>query len=379
LNKQIVILGTAHPFRGGITTFNERLARQLQTEGNIVTIYNFSLQYPSFMFPGKTQYSTESPPANLTILSKLNSISPLNWLKVGNELHKLKPDILIVRYWLPLMAPALGTVLRRVKKNHHTKIIAITDNVIPHEKRIGDVAFTKYFVKPCDAFITMSDKVSNDLKKINHTKKAIQVLHPLYDSFGAMVNKQVARQKLGLLPQQKVLLFFGFIRKYKGLDMLLQAVAILKNENKATNIKLVIAGEFYENENDYRQLIKTLGINDMLLLKNDFVNDANVRYYFGAADVVVQPYRNATQSGVTPLAYHFEKPMIVTRVGALPDYVPNGKAGIVCEPNAAAIANAITEYFEKSEDYFLPALQIEKQKYSWHKFAETILQLAGEI
>lgn len=373
--KKIVILGPAHPFRGGgITTFNERLAREFMSMGNEVTIYNFTLLYPSFLFPGKTQYATGPAPEDLTILQRLNSIWPLSWLKTGKEIKALKPDLVVVRYWLPLMGPALGSVLRVVKKNKHTKIVAITDNILPHEKRPGDTAFTKYFLKPCDAFITMSDKVMKDLNQFNVTVPVKKVEHPLYDNFGKAVAKIDARQHLKLDHEDKILLFFGFIRKYKGLDILLDAIKILKDKNfQNGHFKLLVAGEFYDDQNIYLQQIQQLGIGDIVIFSSDFIEDNDVKYYFGASDVVIQPYRNATQSGVTPLAYHFEKPMIVTNVGALPDYVPNGKVGLVCEPNAQAIAESIVEYFTQGENHFLPFLQEEKKKYSWEKLAEEVL------
>jgi glycosyltransferase involved in cell wall biosynthesis len=383
LIQNIVILGPAHPFRGGgITTFNERLATEFQHMGYKVTIYNFSLQYPAFLFPGKTQYSDQPAPAHLNILQKVNSINPFNWLKVGNELRKLKPDLIVVRYWLPLMGPALGTILRKVKKNHHSKVIAITDNVIPHEKRMGDKSFTHYFLKPCDGFITMSEKVMNDLRSIEPKKPALQVAHPLYDSFGAAISKSAARKELGIDNSERVMLFFGFIRKYKGLDILLKAVGLLKEKMQHStfkNIKLLIAGEFYEDEKNYQQMIDDLGIRDLLILKTHFIADNEVKNFFCAADVVVQPYRNATQSGVTPLAYHFEIPMIVTNVGALPAYVPHNKAGWVAEPDAASLANAIEQYFALGEDYFLPQLREEKKKYSWPVFVNQIIELAESV
>lgn len=379
--KNIVILGPAYPFRGGgITTFNERLARELMRMGNNVIIYNFSLLYPSFLFPGKTQYATGSAPTDLKILPRLNSISPISWIKTGNEIKALKPDLVIVRYWLPFMGPALGTVLRRVKKNKHTKIVAITDNILPHEKRPGDRILTQYFLKSCDAFITMSDKVLNDLQQFHVTAPVNKVDHPLYDNFGEAVIKTEARKHLALNDGDAILLFFGFIRKYKGLDILLDAIALLKEKGfKDGRFKLLVAGEFYEDQNTYMQKIKDLSIADNVILKSDFIEDNEVKYFFCASDVVVQPYRNATQSGVTPLAYHFEKPMVVTNVGALPDYVPNGKVGLVCEPNAQAIADSIEEYFSYGEAYFLPYLREEKKKYTWNHLTDVIRDLANSL
>ena len=375
--KKVVIIGPAWPLRGGLATFDQRLSKQFTDEGMDCSIYSFSLQYPSFLFPGTTQYSSEPAPAGIKIFSAINSVNPFNWISVGNRLKKLKPDVIVVRYWLPCMGPALGTVLRRVKKNGHTRVVAITDNVLPHEKRPGDTSFTKYFLASCDAFITMSEKVLHDLKLFVNNKPMTQVLHPLYDNFGAPVTKEEARKTLGLNQQEKIILFFGFIRKYKGLDMLLEAMKIIKQKN--AGIKLLVAGEFYEDEKPYRELIEKNQLNDVLILRTEFIADSAVKYYLCAADVVVQPYRNATQSGVTPLAYHFEKPMIVTNVGSLPALVPDGKVGLVAEPDPASIAAAIMRYFELGENYFIPHLRSEKEKYSWHQLTEAILKLADDI
>ena len=375
---RVIIIGPAHPLRGGLASYNERLAKQFIDEGNEVTIYTFSLQYPSFIFPGTTQYSTEPKPSNLTINVCINSINPFNWIKVGNNLKNEKPDLVIVRYWLPFMGPCLGFILRQIKKNKQTKIVCIADNIIPHEKRFGDKAFTKYFVQPVDAFITMSDKVMTDLKLFAPTKPTQLVAHPLYDNFGEKVSKEEARLKLGIKNEELILLFFGFIRKYKGLDLLLNAMKIIKNSKfNIQNSKLLIAGEFYEDRKAYDEQIEKLDLQENLILHTDFIPDSKVKYYLCAADVVVQPYKNATQSGVTPLAYHFEKPMIVTNVGGLPSLVPNNKVGLIAEPNAESIAEKIIDYFTKGEAYFLPHLIEEKKKFTWSKMTASIKQIAG--
>lgn len=373
---KVVIIGPAWPLRGGLSSFDERLARAFMAAGHSCQIWSFSLQYPSFLFPGTTQYSTEPAPEGLTIQTKINSVNPLNWLSVGNQLKNYKPDIILVRYWLPFMGPALGTILRRVRKNKHTRIIALTDNVIPHEKRPGDKMFSRYFLKSCHGFITMSEKVMKDLRTFEPHKPAKQVLHPLYDNFGEPVSKQEAREKLNLDPAAKIILFFGFIRRYKGLDLLLEAMA--DDRIKQNNIKLMVAGEFYEDREPYDEKIETLNLQPQLILHTDFITDSQVRYYLCAADAVVQPYRNATQSGVTPLAYHFEKPMIVTNVGGLPTLVPDGRSGIVCEPEPRSIADAILRFYELGEDYFIPHLRTEKQKYDWRKLVDSVIEMAGK-
>lgn len=380
--KNIVIIGSAYPLRGGgLASFNERLAREFQYEGDNVTIYTFSLQYPSFLFPGTSQYSTEQAPTDLDIKVCINSINPFNWVKVGNELKKLKPDIIVVRYWLPLMGPCLGTILRIVRKNRHTKIICIADNVLPHEKRAGDKQFTAYFIKPIDAFITMSEKVMNDLRQFT-SKPAQKLVHPLYDNFGDKINKAEARKHLGLNENDNTILFFGFIREYKGLDLLLEAMALLKDQTPNSKLqipKLLIAGEFYKDRKVYDDIIEKNQLRSDIILRTNFIADSEVKYYLSAADFIIQPYKSATQSGVTPLAYHFEKPMLVTNVGGLPDLVPDQKAGLIAEPNAESIAKEITELYKLGEDHFLPHLREEKKKYSWNVLVDAIKQLAAKI
>jgi len=376
LSKNIIIIGPAHPLRGGLASYDERLAKEFQQQGHTVSIYTFSLQYPGFLFPGTTQFSTEPAPADIDIRVRINSVNPFNWLSVGAELKKQQPDLIVVRYWLPFMGPCLGTILRIVKKNKHTKVVCIADNIIPHEKRFGDVAFTKYFVPPIDAFITMSEKVLADLPQFATNKPAKFVAHPLYDNFGEKVSQQEARARLNIKEDELIILFFGFIRKYKGLDILLDAMKILQSSPKPIP-KLLIAGEFYEDRKAYDEQIVRLGIQGLLLLKTEFIADSEVKYYLCAADVVVQPYRSATQSGVTPLAYHFEKPMVVTNVGGLPSLVPDDKVGLIAEPNAASIALKIEEYFTKGAQYFLPHLIEEKKKYSWSTMVASIFEVVG--
>ncbi|MBN8676486.1 MAG: glycosyltransferase [Chitinophagales bacterium] len=374
---KVVIIGPAHPLRGGLATFNQRLAKEFNDRGDDCSVYSFSLQYPSFLFPGKTQFTDEPAPAGIKIHTVINSVNPFNWIKIGNRLKKERPDLIIVRFWLPFMGPALGTILRRVKKNKHTKIVCIADNVIPHEKRPGDKPFTSYFLKSCDAFVTMSEKVMSDLRLFEKNKPALLVSHPLYDNFGAILSKQEARNHLGLPATEKIILFFGFIRKYKGLDILLEAMATAQLKN--TGIKLLVAGEFYEDEKIYREQIEKLQLSNSLILKTDFIPDSEVKYYLCAADAVIQPYRNATQSGVTPLAYHFEKPMVVTNVGGLPSLVPHEKVGLVVEPNPEAIAEGILRFYQLGEDYFIPHLRSGKEKYSWASLVQAITKLADAV
>jgi glycosyltransferase involved in cell wall biosynthesis len=295
---------------------------------------------------------------------------------MGLQLKQAKPDLIIVRFWLPFFGPCLGTILRIAKWNKHTKVISIVDNMIPHERRIGDKLFTQYFANAIDGFLTMSAKVSKDVRIFSH-KPIVLSPHPIFDHFGESITKENARNLLNLPPTDKIILFFGFIRKYKGLDLLLKAMAtpVIRN----SGIKLMIVGEFYEDATPYYTLIKELGLAEIVILHNEFVPDAEVKKYVCSADFIIQPYINATQSGVTPLAYHFEKPMLVTNVGGLADTVPNDKVGIVVEPNVDAIAQGIEKLYEKGASNYIPNIIEEKKKYSWETMASNFLILYQQI
>ncbi len=376
-SRNIVIIGPAHPLRGGLSTFNERMAREFLKNSDKVTLYTFSLQYPSFLFPGTTQYSSEPAPIDLDIRVMINAVDPLNWVRVGRKLKKEKPDLIIVRYWLPFMGPALGSILRIARSNRHTKVICIADNILPHEKRPGDKLFTAYFVGAVDGFVTMSDKVMQDLRMFEMTKPAITLHHPLYDNFGERISQKEARAFLHLPDEKKILLFFGFIRKYKGLDLLISAMD--DERIKDMGIVLLVAGEFYQNSEPYLEQIKALGLEDRILLHTHFITDSQVKYYCCAADAIVQPYRSATQSGVTPLAYHFEVPMIVTNVGGLPNMVEDGKSGLVAEPEPASIADHIIEYFCLGKEHFKEHVRTHKQKLSWKSFVLAIVKMYHDL
>ncbi|MFH0894333.1 MAG: glycosyltransferase [Bacteroidota bacterium] len=376
--KKIVILGSAHPLRGGLATYNERLARAYMEQGCDVTIYNFKLQYPSFLFPGKSQYSDSPAPEKLTIKTVVNSINPFNWCKIGRELRKLNPDLIIVKYWLPFIGPCFGTILRKAKKNKHTKVISILDNIIPHEKRFGDRMFTKYFIKPVDGFVAMSESVIKDLDTFDTVKPRVFCPHPLYDNFGAVMPRNEALEKLKLDPAFRYLLFFGFIRDYKGLDILLKAFADSSVEKLP--LRLLVAGEFYSDPKPYHELIQTLHLKDRVDLFTDFIPDDQVPLFFSACDLVIQPYKHATQSGVTQIAYHFGKPMVVTDVGGLAEIVPHGKAGYVVNPEPSAIAEAIVDFFANHKMEVLTAgVEEEKKKYAWENMTAALNSVLSQV
>ncbi|WP_107037604.1 glycosyltransferase [Brumimicrobium mesophilum] len=374
----IVIIGPAHPYRGGLAAYNERLARAFEEKGHTVKIYTFSLQYPKFLFPGKSQFVEEAPLYNLNIVRAVNSVNPLNWLKVGNEIKNSKPDLVICKFWLPFMGPAFGTILNRIKKNKHSKVISILDNIIPHESRIGDKQFTKYFVKPIDGFVAMSKKVHDDLSFFDTQKPRLISPHPIFDNFGEEVSKEIALKHLKLDPNFKYMLFFGLIRDYKGLDLLLEAFA--EKTLKDKNIKLIIAGEYYTDKTPYLELIEKYQLEDKIIHVEQFIQDSEVKYYFCASDVVVQPYKTATQSGVTQIAYHFNKPMIVTDVGGLKEMCPDGKVGYVVPVDKSLLSEAILKFFDGDQQQNMIAHIIEeKKKYSWAILVQNTFSLMDKI
>ena len=373
---KIVVLGTAWPYRGGIALFNERLAREFQKENDEVITYTFTLQYPSFLFPGKTQYSEEPAPLGMNIVRKVNSVNPFNWIKVGRELKKMAPDLIVIGFWLPFMAPCLGTIARIARKNGKTRVVSVVHNIVPHEHRIGDKMFATYFCNSVDGFVAMSDSVLNDLTLFDSVKPRVFCRHPLYDNFGKQVDREEALSELGLDSNNRYMLFFGLIRDYKGLDIMLKAYA--DSRLRQMGVKLIVAGEFYNNAEKYFELEKELGLEGEVIWHREFVPDSKVRYYFGAADIIVQPYKSATQSGVTQIAYHFEKPMIVTNVGGLAEIVPNGKAGYVVEPDEREIADAIVDFFGNNrQEEFREGLLFEKKKYAWSNMTKSVRK-AGE-
>jgi len=372
--KVITILSPAHPLRGGIASSSERLAQELQQHGYQVNIISFSLQYPGFLFPGKTQYTTDPAPEDLAITQEINSVNPLNWLKVGWRLRRLRPDLIIARFWLPFMGPCLGVIMRMAKSNGHTRVIALTDNIIPHERRFGDRLFTWFFLKAADAFLVMSKSVEQDARTLAPGKAVALAPHPVYDNYGDPVPRAAALAHLGLLPEHRYLLFFGFIREYKGLDLLLGAMADPRIRER--NIRLIVAGEYYGNREEYETLIESLGIRDLLILQTDYIPNDAVKYYFSAADLVAQPYRSATQSGISQLAYHFEKPMLATNVGGLPETVAHGEGGYIVEVDQTAIADALVDFYDQNRQPQMAAWVAQaKGQYSWGNMVKVIEDL----
>lgn len=370
----IIIIGPANPYRGGIAALNERLAIQLLNEGHQVEIINFSLQYPSFLFPGKTQFTTAPAPPQLVIKRLLNAINPINWIVVGWKLRKQKPDLVLVRFWLPLMGPSTGTLCKLIKKNKHSKIVAIVDNLIPHERRPGDRLFTRYFVNQTHGLIALSDCVYKDLDLFRGNRPKKLTPHPIYDHYGEILPKNEALQLLKLDPAFNYLLFFGFIRDYKGLDLLLEALADERIEKH--KIRLIVAGEFYANEEKYTTLIQKLNLTDKVHLYTEYIPDEEINRYFCAADLVTQPYKSATQSGVTQVGFHFHKPMLVTKVGGLPEIIAHNLSGYVVDPSPDAIAEAILDFYDhRRESLMIAEVEKAKKRFAWDNLTNTIFEI----
>lgn len=368
---KIIIVGTAFPYRGGLASYNERLAREFVKQGNEVEVITFTLQYPSFLFPGKSQFSSEPAPTDIKVLKSINSVNPLNWIKVGRAIKKKSADRVIFCYWMAFIAPCFGTIAR-IAKSPKTKMIAMIHNMIPHEPTILDKLFPKYFVDSMDGYVAMADSVIEDVKHFDKSDKPKVVSpHPIYDHYGELLTKKEAAMRLGLFDHKEYILFFGFIRQYKGLDLLLEAFA--DERLRQFPVKLIVAGEFYENPEPYLKIIQKLGLENHVVLRTKFIPDSDVRNYFSVADIVAQPYRTATQSGVSQIAYHFEKPMLVTNVGGLAEIIPDGKVGYVVNVDPKQIADALVDFYtNKRADEFIENIKVEKLKYEWSRMTAAI-------
>jgi len=370
---RIAILGPANPYRGGLAAFNERLAVEL-AKAHEVTMYTFTLQYPDFLFPGKSQFTDAPPPDLITIKRTLNSVNPLTWWATGREIKAGNYDLLLIGFWLPFMGPAFGTVARLAA----CTTIAVVHNIIPHESRIGDTLLSSYFAKSCDAFVALTDSVHEDLKEFVGRKPSTVSPHPIYDHFGPVIAPAAARNHLSLDENGEYLLFFGLVRDYKGLDLLLYAMA--DERIRAWGTKLIVAGEFYSDRPETDALIKELGLQDVVELHDHFIPDDRVADYFNAADLLVQPYRQATQSGVTPVAYHFELPMVVTDVGGLAAMCPDGVVGYVVDAHPGGIADGIVRFLADTDRARMREnIRKEKEKYRWSVMTDEILRLAKAV
>ena len=372
---KIALLSCFYPYRGGISQFNTYLYEELGKR-NIVKAFNFTRQYPEILFPGKTQYVTqddEAVPVESTSL--LDTANPFSYIKTYKAIKEWGPDVLIVRYWMSWFAPSLGYITRRMKK--HCKVISILDNVIPHEPHFFDAPLTKYFLKGSTGSVTLCEAVSKDLLKLSPDKKYTVIQHPLYSHFGQKLQREEAERKLGLEPGKKNLLFFGLIRAYKGLDILLEAFGKLPDD-----YQLIIAGEPYGSFDKYQEIIDSLPNKDRIRMNLKYIKDSEVKDYFSAADLAVLPYRSATQSGISSVSYHFEVPMIVTDTGGLRETIGDRGTGIVaqeCTPEC--ILKEIQRFFSDADlqQECIRNIRLEKERLSWNTFALKLEDFIGRL
>ena len=376
---KITILGPAHPYRGGLASIMEIMARTFQRRGDEVDIKTFTLQYPSLLFPGESQTVATPPPADLRICRCVNTMNPLNWVRVGRRIRRERPDFVLMKYWTPFMAPCFGTIARIARGNGHTKVLCQIDNVEPHEHHLTDKPFNRYYLHSVDGFVYMSEQVHSELRAYSDAP-ALFSPHPLFENFGERVERSEACVRLGLDPANRYVLFFGLIRDYKGLDLLLDAWAQLRRAGRTEGRRLIVAGEFYTAREPYLNRIADNGLQDEVLLHDRFIPDDDVKYYFSAADFVVQPYKTATQSGVTQIAYQFCVPMVVTKVGGLAEIVPDGRVGYVCEPTPKGVAGAIERMYEGDTlQRFRENCVEERRRFSWEEMCSRITELYGLV
>ena len=370
---KICILGPAHPYRGGLSAIMETMARVYKSRGDEVSIRTFTLQYPSLLFPGKTQTVSTPAPEDLEIERCVNTINPFNWIKIGRQLRQESPDFILLKYWTPFMAPCFGTIARIARQNGHTKVLCQIDNVEPHEHHIVDRPFNRYFLRSVDGFIYMSEQVHRELSEYT-SAPALFSPHPMFENFGEKIDRTEACRHLNLDPSKRYLLFFGLIRDYKGLDILLEAWQSITDDN----LRLLIAGEFYTSKEKYMPAIEAL--DERVVLYDSFVYENDVKYWFSVADAVVLPYKTATQSGVTQVAYNFRVPLVVADVGGLAEIVPDGKVGFVVNPDSQSVAEAIKKLYEGDRlEQFVQNMEEERKRFSWDEMCNRITELYESV
>lgn len=369
---KILLFGPAYPFRGGMAHFIALLYTHLVKRGHSVEIINFTRQYPNILFPGKTQQESGGAGIPVPSTALIDSINPLNWIKHGIQLRNRRADLVISTFWLPFFGPSSGT-LHKLLRRGKTKTLTILHNIVPHEHRPGDVLFTKYLFRHTDYFIVQSESVEKDLLHFVPNATYKRVALPMFSLFKDRISKEEAKKILGI-NDERVIMFFGYIRPYKGLHVLIDAMKIVKETMK---LRLLICGEFYGDEEKYREHINEAGIGDVTTVFSDYIPNEKVHLYFSAADVVVQPYVTATQSAIAQMAYFFSSPIIATNVGALPEVVIHEKSGLIVPPNdPQSLADAIVRFYdEHMERKLMTGAAEERQKYSWDAMVDAIEEL----
>lgn len=371
-SRRIVLVGPMYPYRGGIAHLSETMAACLLDRGHKVHAITFTRQYPALLFPGRTQYETGTMEERAVEAERLiDTINPFSWWIAARRIQELGAEVVIFRYWMPLFAPVFGTMARILARNN-IKSLVVVDNALPHERRPGDVLLGRYFFRAMRGCVAMSSAVDRDLDQLGVSCSRALAPHPVYDSFGKPSDRAEAREKMGLAKDLPVILFFGFVRQYKGLHVLLESMPVVRDA--LPDVCLLVAGEFYDDEEPYQKKVEALDLQKQVQLVNQYIPKDEVADYFAAADVVVQPYLSATQSGVAQVAYQFEVPIITTDVGGLAEIVPHEEAGLIVPPNdAAALASAIVRYFVDDMRASLTAgVRRQKQSLGWDQLLDAI-------
>lgn len=374
---RVAFLSTFYPFRGGIAQSNANLIQGFEKLGYTSKAYTFSRQYPDLLFPGKSQYVPEEDDTATALEARqvLDSINPVTYLKTAREIRKFQPDLLILRFWMPFFGPSLGTVAGQLRKEG-TTVISIIDNAKPHEQRPGDQIFSQYFLNRLDGAVVMSKAVKADLKNMKPHLPCLYHPHPVYDHFGQALFKDTARQQLNLDPQKHTLLFFGLVRSYKGLDLLLEAFKALPED-----YQLVVAGEVYGDESEYRNQLKDHPAHERVHLFFRYIEDREVPVFYSATDLNVLPYRSATQSGILAVALHFEVPVVATDTGGLREVVEDANIGLIApEAEPDALAHTIQRFFqEKDPEKMAANIRSYKAAHSWENMAGHVADFAESL
>lgn len=372
---RIALLSCFYPFRGGISQFNASLYLELG-KSHTVKAFNFTRQYPEFLFPGKTQYVTKDDDAvPIESYALLDTANPFTYGRTYRAIRDWEPDLVIISYWMSYFAPSLGYIARRLRKR--CKVISILHNVVPHEPRFFDAPLTRYFLSGCTGNVTLCDEVAEDLKRLSPKAPNITLFHPIYGHFGEKMPREEAEKALGLKPGMRNLLFFGLIRDYKGLDILLDAFGKLDS-----GYQLIVAGEPYGSFEKYRNIIDRSPAKDRIRLFTRYIKDSEVKVFFSASDLAVLPYRSATQSGISAIAYHFEVPMVVTDVGGLRQSIGDCGTGLVApKADADCVVREIRTYFSDAnlKTLCVNSIRAEKDRLSWRTFSKRLLEFSDNL
>lgn len=372
---RIAYLSTFYPFRGGIAQFNANLYEAMKEQGHEVKAFTFTCQYPSFLFPGKTQYVTDKDKAKvIDSEAVLNTANPFSYFAAARKIAAWKPDLVIMKYWMSYLAPSLGAVARQLRRQG-VRVVTILDNVIPHEPKFFDKPFSRWFLKGNSGCVAMSDSVLADMLSLTPSKPHILQLHPLYDHFGEKMPREEACRVLNVASDKKNLLYFGLIRDYKGLDILIDAFAQLDD-----SYQLIIAGECYGSFEKYEQQIAASPARDRIKVFARYIGDEEVPAFFSASDVCVLPYRSATQSGITAISLHFDLPLIATPVGGLPQSIGEAGVGLMAaDSTPSAVAEAITAYFAAPQDGYRSAIAAFKAANTWANLSSALTDFAAGL